>query len=182
MYLYLRQMNRAGRLSEASASSEALLSLIRLPGNPTKPYYFPLIDRGRRDGQLLSSFWRSPNIPGSWSPGSIHRQGGGSWLANDSGQYVMPDNHVDLALSQMLYGNRVSAAAMGAYFLRNDAFVVYGQPKASEVIAGFRHRFDYPLEATGEFTTLFVTEPPTDVSFSWFEPAGNLTEGGSDVR
>lgn len=71
MYLYLRKEHRAGRLGDASASSEDVLSLIRMPGNTTKPYYFPLIDRGERTNKPLPSFWRAKNIPGSWSPGSI---------------------------------------------------------------------------------------------------------------
>lgn len=48
MYLYLRTQQRAGKLASASASSEDVLSLIRMPGNRAKPYYFPLIDRGKR--------------------------------------------------------------------------------------------------------------------------------------
>ncbi len=168
MYLYLRKQFRAGALAQASASSEELLALIRLPGNPTKPYYFPLIDRGKRAGKPLSTFWRAPNIPGSWSPGSIRRQQGGGWLGADESAYAMPDNHVELAFQQMLYGKPVSALALGAYFLRNDGFVLVGEPEARDVISAFRIKFDYPASSPDEFPRLFSADIP-EVGFDWFE-------------
>lgn len=167
MYLYLRGRERAGSLDSASASSEELLSLITMPGHHTKPYYFPLIDRGKRTGKPLATFWRASNIPGSWSPKSIER--GAPWLTHE-GHYVLPDNHVELALRQMLYNKPVSAVALGAYFLRNDGFVLSGEPSALDVVAGFRAKFDYPADTEDEFAQLFVTEVP-DVLFDWFEPA-----------
>src|SRR3712207_2054025 len=36
MYLYLRAQHRAGKLAQASASSDEVLSLIRMPGNPAE--------------------------------------------------------------------------------------------------------------------------------------------------
>ena len=80
MYLYLRKQDRAGKLDEASASSDELLALIDMPGNPTKPYYFPLIDRGQRTGKPLSSFWRASNIPGELVTG-IDPSSAAQWLA-----------------------------------------------------------------------------------------------------
>lgn len=169
MYLYLRVQHRAGKLEMASAKSEELLELIEMPGNPTKPYYFPLIDRGKRTGKPLSTFWRAGNISGSWSPGSIRRLQGGGWLGADESAYALPENHVDLALQQMLYNKPVSALAIGAYFLRNDGFVLLGEPTAQDVVAGFRVRFDYPAEADDEFAKLYSDEIP-DVMFDWFAP------------
>jgi hypothetical protein len=170
MYLYLRAQQRAGKLAAASASSDELLALITMPGHPVKPYYFPLIDRGKRTGKPLATFWRASNIPGSWSPGSIRRQQGGGWMGADESAYAMPDNHVELALKQLLYNKPVSALAMGAYFLRNDGFVLSGEPTAEDVISGFRWRFDYPDYAETEFAQLFATDVP-EVLFDWFEPA-----------
>lgn len=180
MYLYLRAQQRAGKLAAASASSEELLALITMPGNPVKPYYFPLIDRGKRTGKPLATFWRASNIPGSWSPTSIQR--GAPWLTQDK-HYVVPENHVELALRQMLYNKPVSALAMGAYFLRNDGFVLSGEPTAEDVIAGFRTKFDYSDEAQAEFVQLFTMDVP-NVLFSWFEPAQPgvlLSEEPADV-
>lgn len=165
MYLYLRVQERAGKLGEASASSEELLSLLRMPGNRSKPYYFPLIARGQRTGKLLPTFWRAENISGSWSPGSIGRQM--PWLQASRGRYAWPENHVDLARTQMLFDSPVSALAMGAYFLRNDGFVL-SEPSARDVIAGFRAKFDYPDTAESEFARLFSTSIPP-VEFAWFE-------------
>ena len=169
MYLYLRVQERAGKLDTASAKSEELLKLIEMPGNPTKPYYFPFIDRGKRTGKPLSTFWRAENISGSWSPGSIRRLQGGGWLGADESAYAWPDNHVDLALQQMIYNKPVPALAVGAYFLRNDGFVLSGEPSAEDVIAGFRTRFDYPADTDDEFAKLYSSDVP-DVAFDWFEP------------
>jgi hypothetical protein len=180
MYLYLRVQWRSGRLAEASASSDQLLGLIDMPGNPTKPYYFPLIDRGKRAGKPLSTFWRASNIPGSWSPGSIRRLQGGGWLGATESAYAMPDNHTKLALSQMLYNQPVSALALGAYFLRNDGFVLSGDPGPEDVVAAFRARFDYPDDSQEEFSQLFTTDAPHDVSFSWFEAAPPPSETATD--
>lgn len=168
MYLYLRSLDRAGRLEAASASDPELLALITMPGNPTKPYYFPLIDRGDRTKMPLPSFWRARNIPGSWSPGSIRRLQGGGWLGASDSAYDLPANHTELALEQMLYGKPTSALALGAYFLRNDGFRISGDPGASDVIDGFRRRFDYPAGSDDEFRKLFHTEIPS-VAFDWFE-------------
>jgi hypothetical protein len=169
MYLYLRAQQRADKLATASAKSDELLALITMPGHPTKPYYFPLIDRGKRTGKPLSTFWRAENISGSWSPGSIRRLQGGGWLGADDSAYAWPDDHVDLALKQMLYNKPVSALAMGAYFLRNDGFVLSDEPTAGDIIAAFRVKFDYPDDTEGEFSQLFATDVP-EVLFDWFEP------------
>lgn len=168
MYLYLRVQQRAGQLASASAMSDELLKLIEMPGNPTKPYYFPLIDRGKRTGKPLASFWRAANVAGSWSPGSIRRLQGGGWLGANESAYAWPDNHAELALSQMLYGQRVSAISVGAYFLRNDGFVLSAEPTPDDVILGFRAKFGY--EDDSDFDQLFTADVP-QVDFEWFEAA-----------
>lgn len=175
VYLYLRAKARAGTLGEASATSEELLSLIRMPGNPRKPYYFPLISRGQRTDGLLHTFWRATNIAGSWSPGSIHRQQSGSWLGTEDGAYAMPSNHTQLALDQMLFGEPVSALALGAYFLRNDGFVLNGEPGLGDLVAAFRDKFDFPPDAEDEYQRLFTVVGPT-AEFPWFEPYAESTD------
>jgi len=171
MYLYLRKEHRAGRLAEASASSDELLSLIQMPGHPTKPYYFPLIDRGVRSGSPLPSFWRARNISGSWSPGSIFRLKGGGWMGLAGGGYALPGDHVERAFKDLLYETPVSVLALGAYFLRNDGFVLSDEPSAQDVVAGFRTKFDYPPgDADDEFARLFTTGGAGTTRFSWFEP------------
>lgn len=169
MYLYLRKENRAGRLSTAAASSGEVEALIRMPGHPTKPFYFPLIDRGVRAGSPLPTFWRAVNISGSWSPGSIYRQKGGGWMGLSTGGYTLPDDHVERAFKDLLYEKPVSALALGCYFLRNDGFVLSGQPTADDVVEGFRARFDYPDDAEDEFARLFTTNVPDADGFAWFD-------------
>jgi len=168
MYLYLRRRHRAGTLATASASSDELLSLIRVPGNPTKPYYNPLVDRGDRSGTLSPRFWRAPNIPGSWSPGSLVRQIPSAWLSKD-GKYALPDDHVERAFKAMLYETRVPALALGAYFLRNDGFVLSREPSSDDVVAGFRSRFEYPADTEDEFAKLFTVDAPAGIDFLWFD-------------
>lgn len=180
MYLYLRAQQRAGKLSEASASSDELLALIQMPGNPAKPYYFPLIDRGRRTGKPLSTFWRARNIPGSWSPVSIRRQEPSKWLGASASTYAMPESHAEMAFRELLYGTPVSALAMGAYFLRNDGFVMLGEPEAADLVAAFRTKFDFPDSASDEFSQLFDEGIPARVDFMWFEPA-DMTLGDLDL-
>ena len=159
MYLYLRKQNKLGRLSDASASAPELLELIDVPGNPSKPYFFPLIDRGARTGQSLPSFWRSRNIPGSWSPSSIERLQAGGWLAAGNA-FAMPDDHANRALTQMLYGAKTSALALGAFFLRNDGLRVRGEAGPDDIIAGFRAKFRYDHDDEDEFATIYSTEAP----------------------
>lgn len=172
MYLYLRLKARQSLLPEASAASDELLSLIKMPGNPEKPYYFPMIDRGRRDLGPLPTFWRATNISGSWSAGSIRRQVAANWLADDSGHYAMPPDNADLALKNLLYGVRVSAAAMGAFFLRDEVFAKDDEPTVDDLIDTFRGRFGFPPDEDANFLKLFDTSAPTlPNSESWFEPA-----------
>jgi hypothetical protein len=175
MYLYLRLKSRSGQLSEASAASDELLSMIELPGNPEKPFYFPMIDRGRRDIGPLPTFWRATNISGSWSAGSIRRQAPASWLADDAGHYAMPQDNADKALSNLLYGERVSAVAMGAFFSRDDAFVSETEPGPGDLVEAFRVKFDFPSSDEDDFQKLFDSSLPIVEGIPnpphFFEPA-----------
>ena len=68
MYLYLRTQRAGRKVGHGVGSSDELLALIAMPGNPAKPYYFPLIDRGKRTGKAAPDLLARQNIPGSWSP------------------------------------------------------------------------------------------------------------------
>lgn len=172
MYLYLRLKAREGLLAEASAKSSELLSMIEMPGNPEKPYYFPMIDRGRRDVGPLPTFWRATNISGSWSAGSIRRQVAASWLADDNGHYAMPPDNADLALKNLLYGQRTSVVALGAFFLRDQVFAKDDEPTVEDLIDTFRERFGFPPNEQADFVKLFdTTAPPLPNAESWFEQA-----------
>lgn len=171
MYLYLRKKAGEGQLESASAASSELLALIAMEGNPEKPYYFPIIDRGRRDLGPLPTFWRAPNISGSWSAGSIRRQPAASWLADDSGNYVMPEDNAQLALDRLLYGTRVSSVALGAFFLRNDVIAIHdGSPAGIDVADAFRLKFGFN-EGDPDFDLLFSTQATSPTPFHWFDRA-----------
>ena len=169
-YLYLRKMDVRDELDLASASSAELQALLTMPGGPAdRPYYRPLRERGDRTGQLLRSFWLQPNLAGSWSPGSLKRITRAAWLVSDSNEYVLPEDHARQALARLLYNTRVSAIAMGSYFLRNDGFAISGDPASTDVIAGFRRKFLYHADNDDEFDLLFDSATP-EVDFDWFEP------------
>lgn len=169
MYLHLRREELAGRLGTASA--EGIKPLLAVPGTPQKPHYLPFIDRGETKGVPLPTFWRAENLGGMWSPKSIYRQVPGRWLSDNANYLPLPPDHIDLALKNMLYDLPVSAVALGAFFLRNDGFIVSGDPSPSDVVEGFRSKFEYPSSADAEFDRIFTIDGPTSASFEWFELA-----------
>ena len=175
-YLYLHKLTAEGRLDEASASSAELLDLIRMPGNPNKPYYHPLINRGdRTSGELLATFWKADNVAVSWSQGSIFRLSAGAWMS-DGVHYVMPGDHASRAKSDMLYGATVPAVAVSAYFLRNDGLILdTNEGTGADLIAAFRSKFTFVDDA--EFNSLFDLSVP-DAGFDWLEPFIGDAQGG----
>jgi hypothetical protein len=84
----------------------------------------------------------------------------------------MPADHAQQAFDKLLFGERVPAAPMGAFFLRDDVFVKDSTPTPADLIDTFRGRFDYPASEDADFLKLFDPElhklPAAD---SWFEPA-----------
>jgi hypothetical protein len=169
-YLYLRQQWVDGHLGSASPSSSVVKDLIRMPGGPVgKPYYRPLRERGQRTGELLRTFWVQPNLSGSWSTGSLARLTRAQWLVDQSGNYTMPENHAQKAKDGLLFGATVPALAMGAFFLRNDGFVLDGVPVPAAVVEGFKRKFRYREEDESDFALLFDNTTPSS-AFEWFEP------------
>lgn len=167
-YLYLRKMNILGRLSEATATSPEITALLKMPGGPeNRPYYRPLRERGNRPGVRLRSFWMQPNVSGSWSPASLRRIEAASWLVNASDRYVLPDNHADLAKTNLLFNAPVLSVAMGGYFLRNDGFILDGTGSAEDINAAFRRKFLFE-DSGDEFSTLFDDAVPA-TNFAWFD-------------
>lgn len=178
MYLYLRMKARQGELKDASPSSEELRALMRLPGNPEKPYYLPMLDRADRSGGLHPSFWHADNISGSWSPATLRRSPTLNWLADPDG-YVMPSDNAQQALDRLLFGQRVPAAAMGGFFLRDEVFLKDNVPTVADLIDTFRARFDFTPSDEDDFLTLFDPEPPKlPAPDDWFEQApADVVEG-----
>jgi hypothetical protein len=172
MFLFLRMKAREGKLAEASPSSDELKSLIEIPGNPESPYYVPMLDRGARDAGPLPGFWRKRNLAGIWGAATLGRAASLNWLTDGTGQYAMPSDSADLALQNLLYGTRVSAPAMGAFFLRNQVFVKDTEPTVEDLIDTFRGRFGFPSADEADFVKLFDgTEPEHSVAERWFESA-----------
>lgn len=172
MYLYLKMKAAEGKLAEASPSSDEMRSLIQIPGNPEKPYYVPMLDRGSRDAGLLPGFWRAKNLAGLWGAATLGRSDPLSWLTDGSGKFAMPSNNADLALKNLLYGTRVSAAATGAFFLRDQVFLKDDEPTINDLIDTFRGRFGFLSSEEAGFVKLFdTTAPPLPDGGPWFELA-----------
>ena len=162
-----------------------------MPGGPPgRPYYRPLRERGNRTGELLRSFWMQDNIAGSWAPASLKRMAPAAWLVDDNNQYVLPTNHLALAKQHLLFGSTVSAMAMGCFFLRNEGFLIAGQERPGDVIAGFRLKFAWEEADESEFALLFDMTLPRE-PFEWLErvppeelarraPRPDFSQGGSD--
>jgi hypothetical protein len=178
MYLYLRMKARKGELADASPSSEEVRSLMRLPGNPEKPYYLPMLDRADRSESLHPSFWHARNIAGSWSVATLRRSPTLNWLADANG-YVMPPDNAQQALERLLFGERVPAIAAAGYFLRDEVFAKQGVPTMEDLIDTFRGRFDFTASDVGDFLTLFDPElPKLPAPDQWFEHApSDVLEG-----
>jgi hypothetical protein len=172
MYLYLRMKAGEGKLAEASPSSDEMRSIIQMPGNPEKPYYVPMLDRGARDAGLLPGFWRARNIAGLWGAATLGRSDPLSWLTDGAGKFAMPANNADLALNNLLYGNRILAAAMAAFLLRDQVFLKDDEPTSDDLIDTFRVRFGFPPASEADFVKLFdVTAPALPEAEPWFELA-----------
>lgn len=174
-YLYLRARAADGNLSEASASAPEVVSLVQMPGGPPgKPYYRPLRERGDRTGVLLRTFWMQRNLAGSWSPASLNRIAAAHWLVNGTQDgYVLPADHAAMTRERLLFDQPVSALAMGAFFLRNDGFLLDDGGGSSDVVEGFRRKFRFGTDGESEFSALFDLASP-NVSFNWFEPIAPL--------
>jgi hypothetical protein len=177
MYLYLRMKARQGALAEASPSSDEVRSLMRLPGNPEKPYYLPMLDRADRTETLHPSFWHARNIAGSWSVATLRRSPTLNWLADANG-YFMPGDNAQQAFERLLFGQRVSAVAMAGFFLRDEIFAKEGTPTFVDLIDTFRGRFDFTAADEDDFLTLFDPDPPKPPApDNWFEHApSNVVE------
>lgn len=77
------------------------------------------------------------------------------------------------AHKELIFETPVSSLAMGAYFLRNDGFVLTGDIRADDLVDAFREKFDYPADTEDEFSQLFQTEIPGTIDFDWFEPVSD---------
>jgi hypothetical protein len=172
-YLYLRKTARQGDIADATASSAELQAWLSMAGGPPdRPYYRPMRERGTQKGVLARTFWTQPNLSGSWSPKSLERIGAARWMVNADHEYVLPSNHAALALERLLFNEPVSALATAAYFLRNDGFVLSGEPDRWDLIAAFQTKFDFDRVDDADFATLFSVGEHEGLGWDWFEPVG----------
>jgi len=164
-YLQLR------RRAQDAASGEALeprwselRPLLDMPGGPPrKPNYRPLWNNVDNDGSV---YWFNGNLAGSYATSSI-RSTAGFLVSGKS--FVLPPDHARQALAALLYGSKASAAALGAFFLRNFGFTTPNLfPDDKEVVEGFRKWFRF--QDSTDFSVLFEAEDVA-VEFDWFELA-----------
>ncbi|CEG92085.1 hypothetical protein LJ114_02585 [Propionibacterium freudenreichii] len=137
--------------------------LLDMPGGPpNKPNYRPFSSTKKKSE---SGYWYNKNLAGSYAPSSIRTTAG---FMVDDGKYVLPVDHATQALAKLLYGKRVPAWALAAFYLRNDGFVFAGDGGLSELISAFKHEFAFDQGA--DFGILFDDAAPDSPPATWFEP------------
>lgn len=83
----------------------------------------------------------------------------------------MPEDNAVLAFDKLLYGKRAPAAAMSAFFLRNQVFLKAQEPTEDDLVDTFRGNFGFP-SVDDDFVQLFDTRSSVVTDDErWFEPA-----------
>jgi hypothetical protein len=169
-YLFLCKWASAQRTtSEIAPEWGELADYLSVAGGPPgKPYYRPfwhgtVNDPGR--------YWLNPNLAGSFAPSSL-RNVPALIVDVSDGLFSLKPDHEMLALEHLLYGEPVSAVALGAFLYRDYGFHYQSLVPIPEALTDvFRQDFDYPWEYTSEVgdTPSLLTEvvPENSVKL-WF--------------
>jgi hypothetical protein len=164
-YLHVRQRAiEAGSFSDIEPVWREVGELLRMPGGaPTKPHYRPFASRNLRDP---SGYWFNENLAGSYAPSSIRSTS--RFMLNEAGTgFALRPDHAQQAFTILLKGTRVPAWALAAYYLRNYGFAFEGRGGCDELIAAFKHEFQF--DHGDDFEVLFDDEHPLTIG-EWFEP------------
>ena len=165
-YLYLRSLAaREGRLDQLSPSWPDLGEWLRMEGGPpNKPHLRPFWKGQRNAGQE----WLASNLAGSYSPSSLRTEPLRVVQTDATGRFSLRDNHAELALEHLLFGQPLEAVALGAFLYRDYGLIAPAQPAVDDLVVVFRQDFGYDDEHSDEFETLYVTT--WRGSNPWFEP------------
>lgn len=180
-YLHLRQVaarSETGNLSDIHPVWTEVSEVLRVPdAAPDKPHLRPF---WRTADSPDRTYWLNENLAGSFAPSSL-RAGNGVLgvivdVQADKSFTLLPD-HVQGALSTLLYGQRMPVEPLAAFLMRDYGFISPDAPTPADVIAQFRDQ--YGLLDDTEFTTLYDSGhdwTETDPSGPWFRPLATDSE------
>lgn len=108
------------------------------------------------------NIWRSDNQPQQVSPGTAGRSTSEYGLNNvvdidvDAGLYSLLDDHWELALDHLTYGQQVPAVYVAIFLYRDYGFEADETPSIDELIKLFREEFGF--EDDDRFNHLFTVD------------------------
>lgn len=155
------------------ADWEQLGEFLEVPGGPPgKPFYRPFLNGQVKDN---SRYWLNPNIAGSYAPSSL-RNVPLKVVETGDGLFYLKEDHAELALENLLFGEPLSAVAFAFFYYRNFGVVTpAASPAPLDLVAVFARDFQFsPLD--DDFDVLFETDFPDDMG-SWFEELDDMTAG-----
>ncbi len=146
-YLALRrEATLQGRSSGIEAKWSSLSDFLRLAD--TEEHLRPFCTGGGGGNE-----WLNKNLAGSYAPGSLRRVPLLVVGVTDA-EFRLRDHHAELALEHLLFGERLPALAVAAFFLR-DFSIEAPDPSPESLISAFGYEFGYRAGDEAEFTTLF---------------------------
>lgn len=173
-YLHVRrEAATQGRMSEIEPNWNVLGNDLRMEGGPPgKVHLRPFWNEARNAYQE----WMGPNLAGSYSPSSIRRAALEVITIDAAGLYGLRDHHWDLALQNLLGGERLSGVALAAFMLRDRGWRSSTAPTIDDLVRGFRYEFGYGPDDDEEFDTLYELEWGSDPTEVWFEVLEEATD------
>lgn len=143
-----------------------LEQFLQIPGGPPgKPNFRPFWHGSRKQDQD----WLNENIAGSYAPSSI-RKVPLNVVKPDGSGYSLLEDHSELALEHLLFGEALPVLPLAVFYYRNFGFQTAG-PSLShhDLVDVFRRDFGFSSELDSEdFEILFtINAPDRD---DWFEP------------
>jgi hypothetical protein len=137
---------------------------LQVPGGPPrKPNFRPFWHQTRKGGED----WMNANIAGSYAPSSI-RKVPATVVDPDGSGYALKGNHAELALENLLFGERLPAYPLAVFYYRDFGFTTDGPSlPAQGLMEIFRQDFAFDADSP-EFDVLFSSALPDRTD--WFEP------------
>lgn len=152
-------------------------TFFKVAGRHNRPYFRPFWDE--ISPVTSDHLWLNRNLAGSFSPSSLRPDAPLRRVVMiDDRNYSLRENHWELALKHLLYGERVSALAL-ACFLFRDYIIFDQEPKPNSLIKLLQQEFGF---SEREFETLFskrIDFSPIFVDADWNEPWNGVVPGRS---
>jgi hypothetical protein len=167
-YLIIRRQASLLETTEVEPNWEPLNVFLNVPGGPPeKPWFRPF----NQQTDSTAYDWMKRHPAGSWNTSSVRTGTPGAEVLEIRGKaFLLPENHFELALQHLLYGERAQVLAIGTFFYRNFAFTSdSAEIGPKDLVDLFRRDFGYRApEDDREFETIFQIDVPERAD--WFEP------------